>query len=160
MKDGAGSKRTSTLAIATRAIGALVLLWPVVPPLLRHLGAPGVAGVLEAPWALSCHRIPDRTLHVLGHAMPMCSRCMGLDVGFALGLLAGKPYRGPALMWAWMAVALALLLVEHFTQEWGVHPIWHSTRLLTGALLAYPIGAAVTALATGRTATTTQPAEA
>ncbi|HSQ68161.1 MAG TPA: DUF2085 domain-containing protein [Polyangiaceae bacterium] len=147
----AGSRAMSKAALVTRVLGALIVLWPIAPPLLHHLGVHGVAAALEAPWALSCHRMPDRTLRVFGYAMPMCSRCMGLDVGFALGLLAGAPYRGPKLMWAWMAAALALLLVEHFTQEWGLHPIWHGTRFLTGALLAYPIGAAVTALANART---------
>jgi len=137
-------------AMVTRTLGAIIVLWPIAPPLLHYLGLHGVAAALEAPWALTCHRIPDRTLHVLGWAMPMCSRCMGLDVGFALGLIAGAPYRGPKLMWAWMAVALVLLLAEHYTQEWGLHPIWHWTRFVTGALLAYPIGTAVTALARSR----------
>ncbi len=74
---------------------------------------------------------------------------MGLDVGFGLGLAIGAPYRGPKLMWGWVAVAGALLALEMFTQESGLHPIWHVTRFVTGALLAYPIGVALTAVVVG-----------
>ncbi len=138
--------KVSRAHVIARALGGVIVLWPFLPPLLHHLGVHGAASALEAPWALSCHRMPDRTLRLLGWAMPMCSRCMGLDVGFALGLMIGAPYRGPKWMWLWMAGALGLLLVEHFTQEWGLHPIWHATRFVTGALLAYPVGAAITRL--------------
>ena len=68
---------------------------------------------------------------------------MGLDVGFALGLIVARPWRGPKLMWSWMAVAAALLFVEMWTQERGMHAIWHPRRFITGALLAYPIGVAI-----------------
>jgi len=88
-------------------------------------------------------------MHLFGFAMPMCSRCTGLDVGFGLGLAVARPYRGPKLMWSWVAVALALLLAEMVTQQRGLHPIWHVTRLATGALLAYPIGVAFAAVVLG-----------
>jgi uncharacterized membrane protein len=81
--------------------------------------------------------------------MPMCSRCAGLDVGFGLGLAIAAPYRGPKLMWGWIAVAAALLVVEMVTQESGLHPIWHVTRFVTGALLAYPIGVALAVVVVG-----------
>jgi uncharacterized membrane protein len=124
------------------ALGLAVLAWPLAPPLLHAIGMHAVARALEWPWAQTCHRLPDRTMHVFGWAMPMCSRCAGLDVGFGLGLAIARPYRGPKLMWAWVAVAAALLAVEIATQEAGIHPIWHVTRFATGALLAYPIGVA------------------
>ena len=128
--------------VVARALGAALLLWPILPPLLHACNLHAFAAALEWPWAQTCHRMPDRTLHVLGFLMPMCSRCMGLDVGFGLGLVVAAPYRGPKLMWIWIALAAALLFVEMWTQERGLHPIWHVTRLVTGALLAYPIGVA------------------
>ncbi len=129
-----------------RVLGALVLIWPILPPILHACSLHGLATALEWPWAQTCHRLPDRTLHVFGWLMPMCSRCMGLDVGFALGLLIAAPYRGPKLMWAWIAIAGALLVIEMVTQNRGLHPIWHVTRFATGALLAYPIGVAIAAV--------------
>lgn len=135
------------MKVALRILGALIVLWPVLPPLLHSLGAHSLAAALEWPWSLTCHRLPDRTLSVLGSKMPMCSRCMGLDTGFGAGLLVGAPYRGPKLLWAWVGGATLLLLLEMETQNMELHPIWHFTRILTGALLAYPVGAAITAIA-------------
>lgn len=125
------------------AFGVAVALWPVLPPLLHMLDADAIARALEWPWAFTCHRLPDRTMHVFGCAMPMCSRCAGLDVGFGLGFAIAAPYRGPKLMWTWIAIAALLLSFEMLTQERGMHPIWHVTRFVTGALIAYPVGVAL-----------------
>jgi len=135
---------------ALRVLGVLLLLWPVAPPLLHAMGAHALATALEWPWSLTCHRLPERTLSAFGSKMPMCSRCMGLDTGFGAGLVVGAPYRGPRLLWAWVGGATLLLLLEMETQNMGMHPIWHLTRTLTGALLAYPVGAAITAIAARR----------
>jgi uncharacterized membrane protein len=131
------------------ALAIAILAWPVLPPVLHWLGLHVVAAALEWPWAQTCHRLPDRTMHLLGQPMPMCSRCAGLDVGFGLGLAVAAPYRGPKLMWGWIVAATVLLLLEMITQERGLHPIWHVTRLATGALLAYPIGVAFAAVVLG-----------
>lgn len=131
---------------ALRVVGALIVLWPILPPLLHMCNLHALAAALEWPWAQTCHRLPDRTLRVFGSSMPMCSRCMGLDVGFGLGMIVARPYRGPKLMWSWMAIAGALLALEIVTQNRGMHPIWHTTRFVTGALFAYPIGVAISAV--------------
>lgn len=135
------------LATGLQWLGLVVFLWPILPPVLHVLRLHELARDLDYPWSLTCHRIPDRTLSVLGSPMPMCSRCMGIDVGFGAGLAIGAPYRGPKVLWAWLAIAAVLMLIEVQTQESGLHPIWHATRALTGALLAYPVGAALTAIA-------------
>ena len=138
------------VVIALRALGVLLVLAPFLPPILRKLGLSSAAEALDAPWTLTCHRLPDRTMELLGSKMPMCSRCTGIVTGLGLGLAIGRPYRGPNVLWACVAIASALLVLELLTQEWGWHPVWHPTRLLTGFLLAYPVAAAVTALARRR----------
>lgn len=133
-------------AVVMRALGVSILAWPVLPPLLHACNLHAIAVALEWPWAETCHRLPDRTLRLFGFFMPMCSRCMGLDIGFGAGLVIAAPYRGPKLMWSWMAIAGALMAIEIITQNRGMHPIWHVTRFATGALLAYPIGVALSAI--------------
>ena len=136
--------RPSTLL---RTFGVLLLLWPIVPPLLRTAKLYELADQIASPWSMTCHRIPERTLSIFGSLMPMCSRCMGLDTGLGLGLVVGAPYKGPKWLWVWLGVATVLMLIEIQTQEMGLHPIWHSTRALSGMLLAYPVGAALTSIA-------------
>jgi uncharacterized membrane protein len=132
--------------VVLQALGVLLVLAPFLPPVLRKLGLTGVAEAFDAPWTFTCHRLPDRTMDLLGTKMAMCSRCTGIVSGLGLGLVIGRPYRGPTVLWACVAVASALLVLEMLTQNWGWHPVWHSTRLLTGFLLAYPVAAAVAAL--------------
>lgn len=143
------SPRARALVVALRAIGVLLALAPFLPPVLHKVGLHGAADLLDAPWTLTCHRLPDRTMDLLGTKMPMCSRCTGIVTGLGLGFVVGRPYRGPGVLWACVAIASALLVLEMLTQNWGWHPVWHSTRLLTGFLLAYPVAAAVTALTRG-----------
>ena len=42
-----------------------------------------------------------------------------------------------------LPVALALMLIEVVTQDLGLHPVFHPTRLLSGLLVAVPLGGAV-----------------
>jgi hypothetical protein len=39
-----------------------------------------------------------------------------------------------------------LLFLDVYTQESGIHGVWHPSRLATGMLLAFPVGAAMTAI--------------
>jgi uncharacterized membrane protein len=138
--------RKAFLALLT-LLGIALALAPFLPPLLRARGYPHAADALDSPWTATCHRLPDRTMSIFGSKMPMCSRCTGIVTGLGLGLIIGWPYRGPRQLWITVGIASALLYLEMQTQEWGYHPISHPTRLFTGFFLAYPVAAAVRALA-------------
>ncbi|MCU0680902.1 MAG: DUF2085 domain-containing protein [Polyangiaceae bacterium] len=129
-------------AIAARSGGALLAIAPFLPPLLLALGAGSLAVELDGLWAPFCHRLPERSLFLLGAPLPLCSRCLGLVVGLGAGLAAAWPYAGlRVLRWA-VSFGLAFLFVELTTQDLGWHPVFHPTRLLSGLLVAFPIGAA------------------
>ncbi len=125
--------------VAFVAVGLL----PWVLPLLRAwlpLGAVGVA--LDATFVTMCHRLPERTLSLAGVAMPLCSRCAGVFGGVALGALAVWP-RFTARAWRWVITAAAgSMLLDVATQDLGLHPVWHVTRLASGAAFGYAIAAA------------------
>jgi uncharacterized membrane protein len=116
---------------------------PWVVPLLRAwlpLGAFGAG--LDAAFVTMCHRMPERTLTLAGVAMPVCSRCAGVFAGVAVGALLLRP-RLSAAAWRWVITAtVALMALDVATQDLGVHPVWHATRLLTGALFGYALAAA------------------
>jgi uncharacterized membrane protein len=118
-------------------------LFPWALPLLRAylpLGAFGIAA--DAIFATMCHRLPERSLVIAGVAMPLCSRCAGVFSGAAVGALAAWPRisaRGHRLL---ITAAGAAMLLDVVTQDLGVHPVWHATRLATGFLFGYAVGAA------------------
>ena len=135
------------LAPVLRVAGAALALLPFLPPLLTLAGKVALAERIDGWFLGFCHRLPERSLHLGGELMPLCSRCLGITTGAGLGLLLGWPYYGVRALRISVSVAAALLFVELTTQDLGWHPVFHPTRLLTGFLVAYPLGAAATALA-------------
>ena len=129
-----------------RVAGAALIVGAFLPPLFAHVGWDAAAAVADAPWRLMCHRLPARLLTAFGERMPICSRCEGLVVGLSAGLLVGRPYLAMRSLLGVVGVAAFLMLAEVGTQDAGLHPVFHPTRLLSGLLLAYPIGATAGAL--------------
>jgi len=114
-----------------------------IPLVKEPLGPLGQ--VLDLGFILLCHRLPERTLEVGGQLMPVCSRCAGIYLGLGLGalLLWPKPTIAQT-RWALLAAGL-LMLTDVVTQDLGIHPVWHPTRLATGALLGWVASSALMA---------------
>ncbi len=129
--------RTWVLAAARASFvagGALPWVLPVASVKLP-LGPIGV--LLDGMFFLMCHRRPERTLVLSGVPMPLCSRCAGIALGLALGGLFAWPSpsaRGTRIA----AVAAGVWMgADIVTQDLGIHPVWHWSRITTGALLGY-----------------------
>lgn len=135
------------LAPLFRVAGAVLAVLPFLPPLLALLGKQQLAERMDAWFLGFCHRMPERSLSLGGELMPLCSRCLGITLGAGLGMLIGRPYYGLRALRIWVSLAAAFLFLELTTQDLGWHSVFHPTRLLSGFLVAYPLGAAVTALA-------------
>ncbi len=102
---------------------------------------------LDLPFEILCHRRPERVPSLAGVPLPLCSRCLGLWVGLSIGACLGWPdIPIPRLRWV-LLVAVALMLAEILSQDLHLHPIFHPTRLLSGLLVAMPIGGAIGGLA-------------
>ena len=125
--------RRARLFLALRLVGLLLIVAPFVFP--------------AAPWwGLVCHRLPERALWIFGEPMPICSRCLGIFSGLGAGLAVAWPELPPRRLLLVVAFAALAMLIEIASQEAGWHPVFHPTRLLSGLLLAYPIGATAGAL--------------
>lgn len=99
------------------------------------LGELGTA--LDMIFFTMCHRRAARTLVLEGVAMPLCSRCAGVFLGVAVAAAIGRPLLG-LRVWRWVfGVACALMVADVVTQDLGLHPVWHPTRIVTGVLVGY-----------------------
>jgi uncharacterized membrane protein len=118
-------------------------LLPWVVPFLRAWRPnSGVGDALDFMFITMCHRLPERTLSLAGVAMPVCSRCAGIFAGVAAGALVARPrISAPAWRWA-MTAGLGLMGLDVATQDLGMHPVWHATRLASGAIFGYALAAA------------------
>lgn len=147
MSGGEGWNRRAAV-IAARASFASIAAWIALDTVLRATGPAAVAALVDLPFALVCHRLPERVLSVLGTPMPLCSRCLGLWGGLSLSAALAWPAIPIRALRVALPVAGLLMLAEVVTQDLGWHPVFHPTRVLTGLLLSMPMGGAIGALVT------------
>ncbi|WP_437277365.1 DUF2085 domain-containing protein [Sorangium sp. So ce375] len=135
-----------SLLSAVRCTLVLLGALPWCLPLARSrapLGALGAA--LDRVFAPMCHRLPERSLALDGVVMPLCSRCAGIFAGLAAGAAIARPHLA---MTAWRPILIALaalMTIDVATQDLGLHPVWHTTRLATGLAFGYAAAAALLA---------------
>jgi len=148
----AGSLR-SALIWGVRALLGAVALAPFVPLVAqREPSLAGLASELERWFSFQCQRDPARTLWLLARPLPVCARCCGIYWGFGLGALIAWPRSSAAQLRAWVLAASVLMLLDVATEALGLRSAWAPLRVLSGALLAYPVGVALFCAACGRLA--------
>src|SRR3989339_1170806 len=95
-----------------------------------------------------CHQIPERTFHLHGQPLPLCSRCTGIYLGaflifvfyFFFRYCQGKKITNPP---SWpvsiMAMIFVLLMVGNaLSQPFGI-PTNNLARFITGILFGFSI---------------------
>ncbi len=124
--------------VASVAVGIVCLI--IAAPLLVARGHGSVAGAIYYFFGYLCHQLHDRSLHLEGHKLAVCSRCTGLYAGFALSAslypLARSMKRVDTPRLLWLLLALLPLGVDW---SLGFFELWantHLSRFLTGALLS------------------------
>lgn len=132
------------LGRAVRVVLVLVGLSPFFPPFFAHVPVLGaLARLFEAWFEFQCHREAARSFSVLGHVLPVCSRCFGIYAGLGLGGLVLRPRLGVWPLRIWVGAAAALMVLDVLTEHYGLRPESALLRLATGLFLAYPVGAAL-----------------
>jgi uncharacterized membrane protein len=110
---------------------ALVAAVVAAPYFLTHgLLAMGLA--LERGFAIVCHQRPDRSFWIFGAEMAVCSRCLGIYLGAAAGLLFQTSSRIALRL---LIAAAALNLLDAMTELTGWHGNWLAIRFALGLLL-------------------------
>lgn len=134
------------------ARGALIVagLLPFLPllfegvPLLAHVGA-----AVDGWFGFHCHREASRSLSLGGTVLPVCARCSGIYFGLGLGALVLRPRLGTWPLRIWVGLASVIMILDVATETLGMRPAWTPFRVLSGALLAYPVAVAVVLAARG-----------
>jgi len=146
----AGSFR-SVLIWGVRALLGAFALAPFVPLVAQSVpGLAGLASGLERWFSFQCQRDPTRALWLLGQPLPVCARCSGIYWGFGLGALVARPRLRTGRLRAWVLAASLLMVLDVATEALGMRPAWAPLRVLSGALLAYPVGVALFCAARAR----------
>ena len=109
----------------------------VVAPAVLAESSPLAASGLYLAFSRVCHQLADRSLHLAGHPIAVCHRCLGIYLGFWLGVLA----------WPWLHSAARLLLRRPrlilipaaFLLLNALLPNTPESRFLTGIAVGFPV---------------------
>ncbi|MFS0862590.1 DUF2085 domain-containing protein [Fredinandcohnia sp. 179-A 10B2 NHS] len=86
----------------------------------------------EIMMTIPCHRIPDRCFHIKGKPMPICARCFAMLLGYLFTPIALVV---SLVVPIWIPIIMTIpLLVDGFTQKWGLRKSTNGVRFLTGIL--------------------------
>jgi uncharacterized membrane protein len=129
--------------VAARASFASIAVWIALTTALRAAGAGLWWTAFDLPFRLLCHRIPERVISIAGTPMPVCSRCAGIWIGASLSAAIAWPVLPLRTLRIVLPVAAALMGIEVLTQDLGLHPVFHPTRILSGLLISVPLGGAI-----------------
>jgi uncharacterized membrane protein len=127
----------SWLALTTLTL--LVVILVLSAPLGLAIGYSTTASVIYKTFGFICHQIPERSFHLAGNKLAVCSRCTGIYVGLAAAALTYPlarplaPTDPPRLVWLFLAAAPLAI-------DWslGYFSIWQNnqaSRFGTGFLL-------------------------
>ncbi len=136
---------TKGVGRAARLLGLGLLVsvasWPLIPLASHYWPASAALERVFGVWfALHCERDLARTPDLLGVPFAVCARCSGIYFGLGGGALLRRPGLSARGLRRWVAAAAVLMLADVVLERFGVHGDWTTARLLTGALLAYPVG--------------------
>lgn len=122
---------------------ALLLIFGLAPFfvwLLAHFpSAYRLAAPFEAWFHFQCHQEMGRSAKLLGVFLPVCNRCLGIYFGLALGALIARPELSSKALRIWVAGAAALMLIDVFSESYGLRTEISWLRFASGVLLAYPV---------------------
>jgi uncharacterized membrane protein len=110
---------------------AVVTAALAVPYSLTH-GFLGLGFALDRGFALVCHQRPERCFWMFGAPVAVCTRCLGIYAGAAMGLLL-RISRHIALRL--LVVAAGLNLLDVLTEFAGLHGDWKLVRFALGLAL-------------------------
>ncbi len=138
-----GSMENGTGRVAARllvaAIGGLLVLLILAPPLLASFGFHLAAAGLYALFSGICHQSPDRVFTIFGWPFAVCHRCTGIYFGFFLGALPRlrRTFPSPGIRRTWILAALVPLAFDALAPYCGIWANTLESRFLTGLLFGF-----------------------
>jgi uncharacterized membrane protein len=101
------------------------------PYFLTH-GFPAIGFALYRGFTIVCHQRPERSFWIFGGTVAVCSRCLGIYLGAAAGLLFRTSRRIASRL---LIIAAALNLLDAATELAGLHGNWLAVRFVLGLAL-------------------------
>ena len=117
----------------------VVLVWVgliLAPALLQ-----GSSSSIYTFFSYICHQLPDRTLHLAGGPMAVCTRCFGVYAGLFLGILVYPLWRPVVeiepIPRIWLFLAIIPITIDWSLTVFGFWENTHLSRVVTGLILGF-----------------------
>ena len=108
-----------------------------------------VASIVAAPlmdtpaiyafFSYICHQLPDRSFHLDGQPMAVCSRCIGVYAGLLVGTAVYPIWRpveeSEPISRLWLCLAVIPIAIDWSLTVFGIWENTHATRFITGLIL-------------------------
>ena len=113
-------------------------------PLLAGGDVTTVSSAVYGFFSYICHQLTDRSLHVAGHQMAVCSRCFGVYAGLLAGILVYPLWRNvdeiESIPRLWLFLSIIPISIDWGLTVFGVWENTHVSRFVTGAILGIACG--------------------
>jgi len=118
---------------------AIVTTWLAAIVAAPLLASSNLSASIYTFFSYICHQISDRSLHVAGHQMAVCSRCFGVYFGLLAGTFVYPLWRSideiEPIPRFWLFVSLIPISVDWSLTIFGIWENTHLSRFLTGTIL-------------------------
>ncbi len=121
---------------------AAVLVWVVlifIAPLLSSYGLSSASSPVYTFFSYICHQISERSLHLAGHQLAVCSRCFGVYFGLLAGILIYPLWRQvdeiEPIPRFWLFLSIVPITVDWSLTVFGIWENTHLSRFVTGLIL-------------------------
>jgi uncharacterized membrane protein len=130
---------------ATRVwlVGLLIAgLWAlliIVDPIAKSYGLTSVSSALYTFHSFICHQMPERSFHLMGEQLGVCSRCTGVYFGILAGFAIYPLWRRldniEPITRIWLFLSLVPIGIDWSLTFFGYWENTHLSRFLTGMIL-------------------------
>jgi uncharacterized membrane protein len=128
------TREAKLVGVVLGLVGGFIVTVATAATWMVSAGAPPKLRIL---FRVMCHGIEERCLSLWGSPMPICSRCVAIYGGLAIGVLAFAAIgwlRTNPIGLRGLCLLIIPLAVDGITQAAGVRESTNELRLLTGIL--------------------------
>lgn len=125
--------------IVTLGVVALWIGLIIAPPLLLSAGSSTGSSTIYTFFSYICHQMPDRSIHLAGHQLAVCTRCSGVYFGLLAGILIYPLFRPideiEPIPRFWLFLSLIPITIDWSLTVFGIWENTHISRFVTGFIL-------------------------
>lgn len=116
----------------------------IAPSVFTYLGMDAAATAVFSFFGWTCHQMPDRSFHWLGHQLGVCSRCIGIYGGLLVAFIAYPFFKKiddiEPLPRFWLIASVIPIGIDWSLTFFGVWENTFLSRFVTGMILGYACG--------------------